>query len=133
MFKNNLTFGYVLFVGIPLLILIGTLRAGANLSAPPAVSGEWTIDPAPGNCAGPPDMSIYQTGADVLIALNDPQKTTLAGKLEGGLIAAASTTTGCGGASRLEAALRGNPDTSLWRAGSRSTGATHAPRFRSVQ
>src|ERR1039458_6214038 len=70
MFKDNLTFGYVLFVGIPLLILIGTLRAGAGLSAPPAVSGDWTVEPMPNKCAGsladanPTSLSIYQTGAD---------------------------------------------------------------------
>jgi len=115
MFKNNLTFGYVLFVGIPLLILIGTLRAGANLSAPPAVSGDWTIEPTTNKCAGPladagqPAINIYQTGADLLIAFNDPPKTTLAGKLESGRIAAVSAATGCGPALRLEAALTGKP------------------------
>lgn len=115
MFKNNLTSGYLLFVGIPLLILIGVLRAGADLSAPPAVSGDWTIEPAPNKCAGPfadagqTALSIYQTGSDVLIAFNDPRKTTLAGKVEGGRVAAVSNTTNCGSALRLEAALAGEP------------------------
>lgn len=84
MVKNNFTFGYVLFVGVPLLILIGTLRAGADLSAPPAVSGDWTVEPAPNKCAeslanaSQPALSIYQTGSNLLIAFNDPRKTTLA-------------------------------------------------------
>ena len=114
MSKNNLTFGYVLFVGIPLLILIGTLRAGADLSAPPAVSGDWTVEPAPNKCAGPlanasqPALSIYQTGSNLLIAFNDPRKTTLAGKLEDGSVTAVSATTG-GRALRLEAAVSGEP------------------------
>jgi len=114
MFKNNLTFGYVLFVGIPLLILIGTLRAGADLSALPAVSGDWTVEPAPNKCAGPlanasqPALSIYQTGSNLLIAFNDPRKTTLAGKLEDGSVTAVSATTG-GRALRLEAAVSGEP------------------------
>ena len=114
MSKNNLTFGYVLFVGIPLLILIGTLRAGADLSAPSAVSGDWTVEPAPNKCAEPlanasqPALSIYQTGSNLLIAFNDPRKTTLAGKLEDGSVTAVSATTG-GHALRLEAAVSGEP------------------------
>jgi hypothetical protein len=115
MFKDKLTFGYILFVGIPLLILIGTLRAGAHLSAPPAVSGEWTIDPQPSKCAapradaGPPGMTIYQTGVDLLIALNDPPKTTLAGHVANGRVDALSTATGCGPVVRLDADLIGKP------------------------
>ena len=115
MSRNNLTFGYVLFVGIPLLILIGTLRAGAKFSAPPAISGDWAIEPMPNKCAGPladvspPTMNIYQTGADLLVAFNDPPKTTLAGHLENGHIAATSSTSGRGAALRLEAALNPEP------------------------
>ena len=83
MSRNNLTFGYVLFVGIPLLILIGVLRAGADLSAPPAVAGEWAVEPMPDKCAGtlanagPHSLSIYQTGADLLVAFEDhPRRQT---------------------------------------------------------
>ena len=114
MSKNNLTFGYVLFVGIPLLILIGTLRAGADLSAPSAVSGDWTVEPAPNKCAeslanaSQPALSIYQTGSNLLIVFNDPRKTTLAGKLEDGSVTAVSATIG-GHALRLEAAVSGKP------------------------
>ena len=115
MFKDNPTFGYVLFVGIPLLILIGTLRAGAGLSAPPAVSGDWTVEPMPNKCAGsladanPTSLSIYQTGADLRISFNDTQKTTLAGHLESGHIVTTSSTSGCGTVLRLEAALTAKP------------------------
>jgi hypothetical protein len=114
MFKNNLTFGYVLFVGVPLLILIGTLRAGAGLSAPPAVAGDWTIESTANKCGRPladasqPALSIYQTGSNLLIAFNDPWKTTLAGKLEDGGVTAVAVTEG-GRALRLEAALSGKP------------------------
>jgi hypothetical protein len=114
MSKNNLTFGCVLFVGIPLLILIGTLRAGADLSAPSAVSGDWTVEPAPNKCAEPlanasqPALSIFQTGSNLLIAFNDPRKTTLSGKLEDGSVTAVSATTG-GHVLRLEAAVSGKP------------------------
>src|ERR1700735_2717822 len=138
MFKNNLTFGYVLFVGVPLLILIGTLRAGAGLSAPPAVAGDWTIESTANKCGRPladasqPALSIYQTGSNLLIAFNDPWKTTLAGKLEDGGVTAVAVTEG-GRALRLEAALSGNRAIVLCRAGCRSTGRMHALRFRSAQ
>jgi hypothetical protein len=115
MFKDNLIFGYVLFVGVPLLILIGVLRAGAGLSAPAAVSGDWTVEAGTDKCAaslagaGQPMLKIYQTGTDLLITFNDPRNTTFAGKIAGGRIAAVSSRTGCGAASRLEAALTGKP------------------------
>ena len=115
MIKNNLTSGYVLFVGIPLLILIGVLRAGAGLSAPLAVSGDWTIEPTANTCAGPlaeagpSTLSIYQTGADLIVAFNDPGKTTLAGKLEGGQISAVSSATAACAPIHLEAAILGKP------------------------
>jgi hypothetical protein len=124
--KNNLTFGYVLFVGIPLLVLIFTLRAGGHLAASPALAGEWLVEqapetPPPDKCAGPlangarPTVNIYQAGADVQIAFNDPRKTTLAGRLENGRVAATgkrgAAPVNCGdqAAIRLEAAIAGKP------------------------
>ena len=115
MSKNNLTLGYVLLVGVPLLVLLTTLHAGADLTAPPALSGEWMIESTAGNCAGPlagagqAPMSIYQTGPELLITFNDPGKTTLAGTVENGRIAAVSNTARCGAAFRLEAAMAGKP------------------------
>jgi len=126
-FRNNLTFGYVLFVGIPLPILIGTLRAGGHLTAQPALSGEWIVEharqgPQPDDCAGllanvvRPTISIYQTGTDLLIAFNDPQRSTLTGKLENGRIlaigsrVAAPANCGSHSAIRLEAGITGALD-----------------------
>jgi hypothetical protein len=115
MLKKKLTFGYILFVGIPLLILLGTLRAGAGLTALPAVSGDWSMDPVSIQCSGPiadggrPALSIYQNGTDLRIAFNDARKTTLAGKLESGRVIAVSNTTACGSALHLDAILGGKP------------------------
>src|ERR1017187_5300234 len=115
MFKDNLTFGYVLFVGIPLLILIGTLRAGAGLSAPSAVSGDWIVETMPNKCAGsladanPTSLSIYQTGVDLRISCNNKQKTPLAGHLESVHIGPTKSTPGCVPVLRHEAALPAKP------------------------
>jgi hypothetical protein len=111
MFKNNLTLGYILLVGVPLLILVGTLRAGGSLVAPSAVSGEWTVERTGGNCAAPlgNTLSVQQVGTDLLISFGDPRKTTLAGTLEGGHISAA------GHAFRMEATISGKPDHRSWQ------------------
>jgi hypothetical protein len=123
MLKNNLTLGYVLFVGIPLLILIGTLRAGGHVTALPTLSGEWIVQaretPPPDRCGGPlanaaqPAISVYQTGPDLLITFNDSRQTTLAARLENGRIAgtanraAAPANCGSNAAIRFEAGLTG--------------------------
>lgn len=104
MFKNNLKLGYIFFVGLPLLVLIGTLRSGANLTAPPAVSGEWAIERTPAQSGRPLVLTISQTGADLLITFDDPRQTAITGTLTGRHIAA-------GGAPgmRLEAEVTGMP------------------------
>jgi hypothetical protein len=92
LFKNRLTLGYLVLVGVPLVLLVGTLRAGRVLTAPSAISGNWSIEPVDPQRPGqriPPAMSIYQTGTDLLIAFHDSQKIRLAAKLENGRIAGA--------------------------------------------
>ena len=83
MFKNRLTLGYLVLVGVPLLFLAVTLRAGRGLSAPPAISGTWTIE---SQQALPRTMTIDQTGPDLLIAFHDPDRPQFAASLENGRI-----------------------------------------------
>jgi hypothetical protein len=118
MFKNRLTLGYLVLVGVPLLFLVGTLRAGRTLTAPPALSGDWTIQPTdtpPGSQTVPPSLSIYQTGADLLITFRDAEKTQFTARLESGRIAGAVSLTPrtWGGqgvtAVKLDASLGGMP------------------------
>ncbi len=90
--RNRLTLGYLVLVGVPLLFLAATLRAGKSLTAPPAISGEWNVRAAgagEGNAALPPGLSIEQTGADLSITLHDRGKTQLTATLDNGRMASA--------------------------------------------
>lgn len=46
MFRKNrkLITLYVVLVGLPMAILLGTLKGGLRLSAPLAIGGNWTVD-----------------------------------------------------------------------------------------
>jgi hypothetical protein len=41
--KRKLVTDYIIFVGIPLLALVGILRAGKHLTAPVALHGNWSV------------------------------------------------------------------------------------------
>jgi len=92
--KRKLVADYLLFVGVPLLALVGILRAGSHLTAPVALHGNWSVqaDFAPWQgvpCAAPLISSqplrlrIDQVGSNLTFTLNDPAKTALPGTLEG--------------------------------------------------
>ncbi len=89
MFKNRLTLGYIVLVSLPLLLLLGTLHAGRALTAPPAVSGEWIIQPGDARSGDPlpPALSISQTGPELVITFHDPSKTRFQARVESAHIA----------------------------------------------
>src|SRR5262249_17892730 len=73
--KAKLIISYVCLVGMPLLALLGILRAGQSLYAPPSLGGSWYLEADLGNLAnGPcrdllgrvtqPFMTICQSGAN---------------------------------------------------------------------
>jgi len=92
--KRKLVADYLLFVGVPLLALVGILRAGSHLTAPVALHGNWSVeaDFAPWQgvpCAAPLVSSqplrlrIDQVGSNLTFTLNDPRRTALPGTVEG--------------------------------------------------
>jgi hypothetical protein len=97
--KNSKLIGaYVSLVGLPVLALIGTLRTGRRLTAPPFIGGTWTVESdmkalAAIPCAaaaikGPaPVLAISQSGRYLYVGLGDPADTSLAGSVEGRKIA----------------------------------------------
>lgn len=114
MLKNHLALGYVLLVGIPLLILIGVLQAGAGLTAPPAVSGKWVLEPAAAACGeilgrGRATLNITQSGPALVMTFEDARKTTLTGTAETGRLSGFASAAGCGNSIRLQADITGNP------------------------
>jgi hypothetical protein len=54
---------YLALVGLPVAGLIGVLRAGTGLEAPPAIAGEWVLEAgAASTCAGTERIAIEQSG-----------------------------------------------------------------------
>jgi hypothetical protein len=94
MSKRKLIVVYICLVGTPLLGLLGILRAGQHLTPPASVGGAWYLEADSGALAsGPcrdllasvsqPFLSIYQSGTELVFSLNNPQKTTLPGTIQG--------------------------------------------------
>jgi len=105
MSKARLIISYACLVGVPLLGLLGIFRAGQSLSAPPSLGGSWYLEADLGNLAnGPcrellgrvtqPFMTISQSGANLQVAINNPEKTTLPGTVEGAAVAVNPEDTG---------------------------------------
>jgi Kef-type K+ transport system membrane component KefB len=100
MSKRNLIFTYLGLVGIPLLALVGILRAGANLNPPISVAGPWNVDAdfssftSSSPCrtllssVGQHAFEISQSGRQLTLTFNDPQKTSLVGELDGSNLSA---------------------------------------------
>lgn len=99
MSKHGLVLTYLVLVGIPLLILMGILHAGAHLIPPIAVGGPWSLDAdfdGVGNspCGAllrsmkQPALDIKQAGNELTLTLNNPERTAIAGALDGSALAA---------------------------------------------
>jgi Kef-type K+ transport system membrane component KefB len=94
MSKTGLALTYLGLVGIPLLALMGILRAGAHLNPPVAVGGAWNVDAdlsslAKSECGASlgdvrqPAFSINQSGSELTVTINTPEKVILAGTVAG--------------------------------------------------
>ncbi len=105
MSSRKLILSYICLVGIPLLGLIGIVRAGQRLQAPISVGGIWNVEadfsPLSGKPCGDalgsgkqPLLSISQSGDRVLLTLNNPQATALAGTIHGSALAAGNEDAG---------------------------------------
>ena len=92
--KRKLVRDYILFVGVPLLALVGILRAGKHLTAPVALHGDWSVQadfgPWQGVACGvllinsqPLRLRIDQSGSNLTLTLNDPAKTALPATIDG--------------------------------------------------
>ena len=92
MSRKKLIAAYVLLVGVPLLGLLGILRAGQRLAAPVSVGGTWNLEddltPLAGSgCRGAfakisqPFFAISQSGSQLTFTLNNPERTILPGTI----------------------------------------------------
>ncbi|MCI0520340.1 MAG: hypothetical protein L0Z70_08805 [Chloroflexi bacterium] len=81
---------YLLLAGAPILGIFGVLLLGANLQAPAAIHGAWTLTleiPVQETCQslsewdGLPQLAIAQSGPHITIQLNDSAHALLIGTL----------------------------------------------------
>src|SRR5215472_8504578 len=90
---RDMVFAYVCLVGLPLLGLLGILRAGRHLTPPISMAGTWTLDAdfsavPVGHCTqvlanvlhGAVDIS--QSGDRLLLTLNDAPRTMIRGMIQ---------------------------------------------------
>jgi len=82
---------YVLLVGLPLLGLVGVLKAGRGLAAPVSVDGNWKVvaEGAAGPCVKSLSamqdslLNISQSGKGLVLSLDSATKGSSAGVIEG--------------------------------------------------
>jgi hypothetical protein len=90
---------YLLLVGLPLLGLVGVLKAGRGLMAPISVDGAWKSEPDSSNSAALPCsksirsmqdslLLISQSGKGLLLSLDHGSKTSSPGAIEGNTVRA---------------------------------------------
>jgi hypothetical protein len=83
---------YILLVGIPAVGVVEVLRIGENLRPPIFIGGTWSIQVSSETAGGRPcgdipilfdgaTLTISQSGSNLLLTLNNEQKTTLAGEI----------------------------------------------------
>jgi hypothetical protein len=100
--RTRIIVAYILLVGVPLLALVGILRAGSRMTPAPALRGKWIVETdfsrwrdlpceAVLKSAPQPFFTIGQSGKDLTITLNNPEKTVLFGRIRGFDLRAAST------------------------------------------
>jgi hypothetical protein len=115
---NRLGLAYLFLVGLPLLLILGTLEAGRSLVAPPAVAGSWLIAldgsvPSAG-CARlvldtqPLSAQISQSGTSLSIVLNDPRNTVFTAVLISGRFTGAAPAFNVAGCKGVSLAIEAN-------------------------
>ncbi len=106
---------YVFLVGIPLLALVGVLKAGRHLPSPYAVDGSWKLEISASTAASPcsssfssladPAVNVSQSGQDLVLSLNGlTGNGTLEGKSMRAEFAGADGASGCSGQALILAA-----------------------------
>lgn len=92
--NRNFLIAYILLVGLPLLGLVGVLRAGRRVSAPISVDGAWKLESASAISLSQPcaksiaslqdsTMAISQSGRSLVLTLNSGANATGQGVIEG--------------------------------------------------
>jgi hypothetical protein len=103
--KKHFVFAYAFLVVLPLLVLVGILHTGRNLTAPPAIDGLWDLQLNPAqddssSCVSIPllipdqTISISQSGRSLILGVPGAPRITAAGMIDGNVVRAAFTSPG---------------------------------------
>src|SRR3954469_23378219 len=90
---TRIAVAYLCLVGVPLLGVLGVLRAGQRLAAPVAVNGTWTVQADLSGLGGTactqllaevrqPFLSVAQSGGHLVLTFNNAQRTAITGTLD---------------------------------------------------
>jgi hypothetical protein len=115
MSRPNLNFviAYILLVGLPVLGLVGVLRAGRTLTAPISVDGVWKVEAHADQVAALPcsgtsflrntSLLISQSGRSLMLSFDSGSRNTASGIIDGHSVRASalpmpdySAEVGCG-------------------------------------
>jgi len=91
--RRRFIIAYIFLVGVPLLGIVGVLKAGRHIPAPISVNGTWSVSTdstrlSPGPCGEANSLSnlslvILQSGKTLSLAMEGTTKATGFGVLEG--------------------------------------------------
>ncbi len=127
--NRNFILAYILLVGLPLIGLIGALKAGRKLTAPVSVDGQWLLQadsiqlaalPCGKMLAENPDatVAISQSGQNFTLTLPSDPKSVGSGTLAGTALQASlapsltwSQESGCGSGYELSLLAAVDPNT----------------------
>jgi len=125
--NRNFLIAYILLVGLPVVGLVGVLKAGNNLNAPVSVDGIWKFQTARSGsfpCLKSLDsfqdteVAISQSGKSLVMNLNNGAKGNGSGIIEGTTLralfhpsAAPAREDGCGGDQLLALTATVDPKT----------------------
>jgi hypothetical protein len=118
--SRRFAIAYILLVGLPLLGLVGVLKAGRRVSAPISVDGGWKLDatvskPLSGSCSKPlvslqdSTLTISQSGKNLVLSLNRGSKSMGSGVIDGTAFSGTIPLSNTGTAAADDAGCGSNP------------------------
>lgn len=103
--NRNFVLAYILLVGLPIVGLLGVLKSGRTLKAPPSIDGLWQLQADTSQLAALPcgkalaqnsdaALAISQSGRNFTLSFTSGPKSVASGVLDGTTVKASIAPTG---------------------------------------
>ncbi len=103
--NRNFVLAYILLVGLPIVGLLGVLKSGRTLKAPPSIDGLWRLQADTSQLAALPcgkalaetsdtALAISQSGRNFTLSFTSGPKSVASGVLDGTTVKASIAPTG---------------------------------------